>query len=919
MSEAEAELRDVISVLLSPPILSPVNTQKDFVIFVDSSDFAVGWAIGQLDNNNMFQVNYYGGHQLPRPSLSWPIHHKEIFSAVSAIRTHEPMFVGKQVTIVTDNCSLQNLKTMQNSSGRLQRWTSYLGNFDITYKHVPGHRNMVADCLSRLFEDGSDEMKMAFTPSALTDCSDYILCMDEDSEDNIECPGSWKAYSFVVVNSESSKDNNTAADVNTTHTPTNTDDYSVSSENAFKLNPNAEPFATKYSKNLVNDRAEAETLNNYELDEEFYDCNGDSENLVNVLTRQQARLAAEQENAIEEPIQVNQQATEVADEPQANIDFGVDDLSDHSSSADAESLHLGSPVSDGQVTLDGIELDITPHDYRSDDEFADMYHFKVAGELPTDDRAARTVMLTHDMYTVDNNDNRLYRITIPRAKRERTVKPLQVQLCLPLRYQYFCADYLHRTFGHPSTERLYLTMKERYYCRNLFDLAKSIASTCSDCQETKRDYAQVNAPLHPHPVQGFMEQWHLDHASLCRPTPSGHKYLLVCIDSYSGWPEIYPVFTTSSLETAKCLVDLIARFGLMKRVITDRGTSFSGRTFNHVGRMLGIHHKMIASLSPQSNSKAERAIGQLKAQLKVMCETDDQIVDRLPFILLGMRATVSSVTKVSPYHAIFGRPFPLPLPGCDLDTPRQPAERLRVAEKQYLDKVRAQLDDLETRVKLNIAEDKAEVKRAYDNRFNTHPEEFKLGDLVWLKDRGVKAHSPSVLTKRKFIGPFFITALPPGREGEGISYFLTHSKSGRRWKHPVPGHRLKRCNTDRTDVLVKYPDLERTNTNTSPPAQVNQSTDRIQTTNKTQTSKNKPDETDRTGTSIDKQLSATKPAEYCQAKIIKRQRFAPDGTEFLVKFCDNSVEWVNQSQVSPALKADYLIKKNNRSRSRSGK
>jgi hypothetical protein len=84
--EAEAELRDIKSSLMSPPILAPVHPSRDFVIFVDACDSAVGWTIGQMDEQNIFRVNYYGGHQLARPNMSWPIHHKEIFSAISAIR-----------------------------------------------------------------------------------------------------------------------------------------------------------------------------------------------------------------------------------------------------------------------------------------------------------------------------------------------------------------------------------------------------------------------------------------------------------------------------------------------------------------------------------------------------------------------------------------------------------------------------------------------------------------------------------------------------------------------------------------------------------------------------------------------------------------------------------------------------------------
>ena len=923
-----------------------------------------------MDDNKVFRVNYYGGHQLPRPSLSWPIHHKEIFSAISAIRAHEPMFVGKHITIVTDNCSLQNLKTMQNASGRLQRWTSYLGNFDITYRHIPGHRNVLPDAISRMFEDGSDEMRMNFTPSAATDCADYILNVYAD-----DCERNHRTYEFVILDEHtdvsaansciiadnashvsassscpiigervvspivcvntvinesvdsacnSINDNTTGTNaVTTTATGRNRSQSPNfrANEIVSDLNPNAEPFEQKLAKN--------ETLNSEnEFDEEFYDCvdaNLDFwPNTTNVLTRNQTRLAVQQQNVYSGQVSTDQPATltetshdytHEGPQQQANADSGIDDSSDQGSPADAETMHEESPTaSDSQVDLDGFDLHIAPHDYRCDEEFADMYHFKVTGELPTDDRAARQVMLTHDLYTVDETDQRLYRVTIPRAKRERTVKPLQLQVCLPRVYRFYVADTLHRTLCHPSTERLYLTLKERYYCHDLFDLARSICNTCSDCQKSKRDYAHVNAPLHPHPVYGFMEQWHIDHLNLCRPTPSGHKYLLVCVDAYSGWPEVYPVFTTSSVETAKCLVDLIARYGVMKRVVTDRGTAHTGRIFREIARMLGVHHKLISSLNPQSDGMVEKRVGLIKANLKLVCDRDEQIIDKLPLVLLGMRGTVSSVTKVSAYHAIYGRPMPLPVPGCDPSAPRQPSERLRVAEKAYLDKVRAQLDDLETRVKQNIKEEKAEVKQAYDRRFRTQPVNFKVGDMVWLKDRGVKAHSPSVITRKQWTGPYFVTGSTPGKEGEGVAYFLTHSATTKRLKHSIPAHRLRLCMTDRTDLLAKYPNLDLQNANThSPSSQVNKGNDHVTTTEQADSSMNTSDKTVKPA---GRQPRMAEPTVYSEAKNITRQRFAPDGIEFLVKFKDNSMEWVNQSQVSPALKADYLIKKNRKSKIR---
>ncbi len=880
--EAEAELRDIIATLLSMPILAPVDPKRDFVIFVDSSDSAVGWTIGQMDDQNIFRVNYYGGHQLARSNLAWPICHKEIFAAVSCIRSHEVMLIGKHLTVVTDNASLQNLRTMQNASGRLQRWTSYLGNFDISYKSIPGHRNVAADTLSRLFEDSTDEAKMEFVPSALTDCSDYILSVST-TNDSAVTETSFLSYDFIVEGD--------LIDINGTasNADASTDKAAIT---VSSLHPHAELFTGTTG-------IECETA------DEFYDCCDDSflcNDGINVVTRQQARLTEKTSKTSNTTCDSTAgiQASNVQDITPVDSSTNVEDTGDQDNSVVTDS------------NKDELNLKIVPKDYMCDSEFSHMYIFLSTGQLPENETVARAIQLTYDLFTIDETDHLLYRITQPRSKRERTVKPLQRCLCLPLRFQYYVVNFLHNFLSHPSTERLYLTAKERYFFKNLYNLSESLSRSCTLCQECKRDHAHVTAPLHPLPVQGFMQQWHFDHCNLARKSKQGHQYLLIFIESYSGWPEIYPVFTTGSLETAKCLVDLVSRWGIMSKVYSDRGAGYVAKTFQAVAKLLGVTHKLTAALAPQSDGKAERGVAQVKANLRLMCDTDEEIVEKLPMILIGMRACVSTVTKVSPFHAIFGSPMALPVPGCDKETPSQPYERMRVAEKEYLDRLREQLKELEGKVKLNLTDDKADVKRAYDTRNRVQPVEFHLGDLVWLKNRNVQAGSPRVITHRKFIGPYFVTAIPPCRENEGKAYFLTHSVSGKKLRNPVPVDRLKLCTTDRTELQVKYPGLKTTD---SQPVQ-GSSQPQVKLDSPANMRQSTPDNVttvDRKTTPHDTQTS--QPA-YLPARNISRQRFAPGGIEYLVHFENGTIEWVDQCQVSPALKADFLIKRHNQSRAR---
>ena len=62
------------------------------------------------------------------------------------------MLLDKTLVIFTDNKSLVNSfdKPFENHAPRQVRQLSYLSQFDCTLRHLPGHLNVVADCLSRV-------------------------------------------------------------------------------------------------------------------------------------------------------------------------------------------------------------------------------------------------------------------------------------------------------------------------------------------------------------------------------------------------------------------------------------------------------------------------------------------------------------------------------------------------------------------------------------------------------------------------------------------------------------------------------------------------------------------------------------------------------------------------------------------------
>ena len=75
------------------------------------------------------------------------------------------------------------------------------------------------------------------------------------------------------------------------------------------------------------------------------------------------------------------------------------------------------------------------------------------------------------------------------------------------------------------------------------------------------------------------------------PISQGCKYLLVMIDTFTGWIEGFPTQTEKAEEVVKKLLhEIISRFGLPRSLQSDNGTSFTSKVTQGVSKALGITH-----------------------------------------------------------------------------------------------------------------------------------------------------------------------------------------------------------------------------------------------------------------------------------------------------------------------------------------
>ncbi|GFW31092.1 retrovirus-related Pol polyprotein from transposon 412 [Trichonephila clavipes] len=223
--------------------------------------------------------------------------------------------------------------------------------------------------------------------------------------------------------------------------------------------------------------------------------------------------------------------------------------------------------------------------------------------------------------------------------------------------------------------------------------------SCDACSARKGPKIRSRGKLHRYNVGAPFERIAFDILGPLPRTASGNKYLLVVMDYFTKWPEVYPIPDQEAPTVAEAVVQhWISRYG------GTSSTSFrSGKKF----RLCGIEGEP-TRLGPESSS----------------------------LFLLAYRSAVHETTGYSPSQMLFGRDLRLP---CDLlfgrppDTPSSPEE--------YVQNLQARFEDVHhlARERINLRTEK--MKTRYDTKATGH--QFKEGDKVWF-------YNP---TRRKGLSP----------------------------------------------------------------------------------------------------------------------------------------------------------------------
>jgi transposase InsO family protein len=99
--------------------------------------------------------------------------------------------------------------------------------------------------------------------------------------------------------------------------------------------------------------------------------------------------------------------------------------------------------------------------------------------------------------------------------------------------------------------------------------------------------------------------WEVDFTEV-KPGRYEYKYLLVLVDTFSGWVEAFPTKLETAQVVAKVLLEeIIPRYGIPKTLGSDNSLAFISNVLQGLARAVETNWKLHCEYNPQSSGQVE--------------------------------------------------------------------------------------------------------------------------------------------------------------------------------------------------------------------------------------------------------------------------------------------------------------------------
>ena len=219
------------------------------------------------------------------------------------------------------------------------------------------------------------------------------------------------------------------------------------------------------------------------------------------------------------------------------------------------------------------------------------------------------------------------------------------------------------TVGHGGVERT--LRKLRYnglkWPKQRAEIRKYVQS-CPCCQKMQQFKPVIVANRQLLSAFQPMQQLAMDFIEGLPETKEGMNTILVIIDTFTRFVELYPCKGTGAAAMCAAMLQHIGRYGIPDEILSDNGPAFRAELFKALGEVIDFAHVTITPYSHEENGIVERANKEVNRFLTDLV-MDKKILTNwpllVPLVQRIMNAAWHTTLGASPAAMVFGNQIDL--------------------------------------------------------------------------------------------------------------------------------------------------------------------------------------------------------------------------------------------------------------------
>jgi hypothetical protein len=212
---------------------------------------------------------------------------------------------------------------------------------------------------------------------------------------------------------------------------------------------------------------------------------------------------------------------------------------------------------------------------------------------------------------------------------------------------------------------MYQDLKKRFWWYGMKREIAEYVAVCYSCQRIKAEHQRPAGLLQPLQIP----QWKWDKIGMdfivgLPRTRTGYDSIWVVVDRFTKAAHFIPVKTTynSAVLVELYMARIVCLHGVLKKIVSDRGTQFTSHFLQQLHETLGTHLKFSSAYHPETDGQTERTNQILEDMLRAYALQDKIGWDkRLPYAEFSYNNSYQASLKMPPFEALYGRNCRTPL------------------------------------------------------------------------------------------------------------------------------------------------------------------------------------------------------------------------------------------------------------------